>query len=191
MATTPYPSGPSQQSASDPSIQDSAREAAESFSSAARRQAGDQIDSARRKTSETVGAFAEAVRKAGDELAAKDEGPAAQLLSQAAGGLEQLSTAISQKRLEDIVGDVRRFGREHPGAFMMGSVLVGIALGRFAQSAMPATSSSSHPEPAGNQPTYPEPAESPPTYPEPASRPAAPFSPQPNFSQTPGGTDEL
>jgi|SRR5690606_7039091 len=98
--------------------------------------------SAQRKTSESMHTFAEAIRKAGDELKDKDEGPVAQLLSQAAGGLDQMSRAVGQKRLEDIVSDVRSFGRQHPGAFVMGSVLLGIALGRFAQTAA-ATGSSS------------------------------------------------
>jgi len=91
--------------------------------------------SAQRKTSESMHTFAEAIRKAGDELKDKDEGPVAQLLSQAAGGLDQMSRAVGQKGLEDIVSDVRSFGRQHPGAFVMGSVLLGIALGRFAQTA--------------------------------------------------------
>lgn len=97
--------------------------------------------SAQRRTSESMHTFAEAIRKAGDELQDKDEGPVAQLLSHAAGGLDQMSRAIGQKRLEDIVTDVRSFGREHPGAFVMGSVLLGVALGRFAQTAAAAGSS--------------------------------------------------
>src|SRR5690606_14315810 len=99
--------------------------------------------SAQRRTSESMHTFAEAIRKAGDELQDKDEGPVAQLLSHAAGGLDQMSRAIGQKRLEDIVTDVRSFGREHPGAFVMGSVLLGVALGRFAQTAAAAGSSAS------------------------------------------------
>lgn len=99
--------------------------------------------SAQRRTSESMHTFAEAIRKAGDELQGKDEGPVAQLLSHAAGGLDQMSRAIGQKRLEDIVTDVRSFGREHPGAFVMGSVLLGVALGRFAQTAAAAGSSAS------------------------------------------------
>lgn len=90
---------------------------------------------AQRKTSESMHSFAEAIRKAGDELKEKDEGPVAELLSHAAGGLDQMSRAIGQKRLEDMVTDVRNFGKQHPGAFVMGSVLLGIALGRFAQTA--------------------------------------------------------
>src|SRR5690606_10997461 len=99
--------------------------------------------SAQRRTSESMHAFADAIRKAGDELKDKDEGPVAELLSHAAGGLDQMSRAIGQKRLEDMVNDVRSFGKQHPGAFVMGSVLLGIALGRFAQTAAASAASSS------------------------------------------------
>lgn len=111
------------------SIRDTAAEIGAEAKQEARRQAGH----VQKTASESMSAFAHAIRSASDELASKDQGPAAQILAQAAGGLEQLSSAVSQNRLEDIVSDVRRFGREHPAAFLMGSVLVGIALGRFAQ----------------------------------------------------------
>jgi len=118
------------------------RDTAAEIGSSAERQVRHHAETAQRRTSESMQTFAEAIRHAGDELAGKDEGPAAQLLAQAAGGLEQLSNAISGKRVEEIVADVRRFGREHPGAFMMGSVLLGVALGRFAQTAVAGSSAS-------------------------------------------------
>jgi len=146
MATTPRQTGTTQQTSDMPSAASSTRQTAASIGADVKQAARDRMEDAQDKTSEGLRAFAEAVRHAGDELAGKDQGAAAQLLSQAAGSLEQISTAIGQKRLDDIIGDVRRFGREHPGAFMLGSVLLGVALGRFAQSAAPSTGS---PEPAG------------------------------------------
>jgi len=139
MATTPRQSGSREQANSAPGTADSARQTATSIGAEVKQAARDRIEDAQGKTSEGLRSFAEAVRHAGNELAEKDQGAAAQLLSQAAGGLEQISNAIGQKRFDDVIGDVRRFGREHPGAFMLGSVLIGVALGRFAQSAAPSS----------------------------------------------------
>lgn len=143
MATTPRASG--QQDQQTPAATtDPIRESAAKIGSDLKQEAVNQAERARQQTSDSMHTFAEAIRKAGDELAAKDQGPAAQLLGQAAGGLEQLSAALGRKRLDDIVGDVRRFGREHPGAFIAGSVLVGLALGRFAQASVANTGQTSH-----------------------------------------------
>lgn len=133
MSATTRSSGTQKPDSSASSTASSIRDTAAEIGSEAKQEAIRQAGQAQMTASESMSAFAHAIRSASDELARKDQGPAAQLLAEAAGGLEQFSNAVSQKRLEDIVSDVRRFGREHPAAFMMGSVLVGIALGRFAQ----------------------------------------------------------
>ncbi|WP_051469709.1 hypothetical protein [Chelativorans sp. J32] len=140
MATTTNQADRTQPAQTTSGTASSLGDTASTIGSDMKQEARNRVEEARGATSESLRAFAEAVRHAGDELKDKDEGPASQLLSQAASGLEQISNAIGQKRLDDLVGDVRRFGREHPGAFMLGSVLVGVALGRFARSAAPTTS---------------------------------------------------
>lgn len=78
-------------------------------------------------------AFADAVRKAADELGAHDESAAAQFVREAAGGLETLSGSLREKSVGDLVDSVSRFGRSNPTAFLGGALLAGVALGRFAQ----------------------------------------------------------
>lgn len=102
---------------------------------------------AQAKASESMHSFAQAIRKAGDELKENDQGPVAQVLAQAAGSLDEMSRALGQKGLGEIVNDVRSFGRQHPGAFILGSALLGVALGRFAQTAAASSSSAT----TGNQ----------------------------------------
>jgi hypothetical protein len=77
--------------------------------------------------------FAEAVRKAADELGERDESAAAQFVREAAGGLESLSGSLREKSVGDLVDSVSRFGRSNPTAFLGGALLAGVALGRFAQ----------------------------------------------------------
>jgi hypothetical protein len=79
----------------------------------------------------TLGDFATAVRKAGDELATADQSPAARLVRQAADGLETVSRSLADKEPGELLDAVRDFGRKNPIAFIGGAVLVGVALGRF------------------------------------------------------------
>lgn len=82
----------------------------------------------------TLGDFAGAIRRAGDELSQNDHSPAARLVGQAADGLERLSLSLADKQPEELLDAVRDFGRRHPMAFIAGGVLVGVALGRFVRS---------------------------------------------------------
>jgi hypothetical protein len=86
----------------------------------------------------TLGDFANAVRRAGDELEQHDQSPASRLVRQAADGLESLSRNLADKEPADLLNAVRDFGRKNPAAFIGGAVLVGLALGRFARAAEPA-----------------------------------------------------
>lgn len=103
--------------------------AAEARDSASRR--GEEVKA---RASESLQDFSAAIRKAGDELSQKDQGTAARLVGEAAKSLEGFSSSLQNKRLEDVVEDVRHFGRANPTAFVLGSILAGFALGRFARS---------------------------------------------------------
>lgn len=90
----------------------------------------------------TLGDFANAVRRAGDELEQHDQSPASRLVRQAADGLESLSRNLADKEPGDLLNAVRDFGRQNPAAFIGGAVLVGLALGRLARASEPVAASS-------------------------------------------------
>jgi hypothetical protein len=104
------------------------------FASAVQDKAIDKIADRKDGATETLGAFANAIRHAGDELAQQDQSLAGRVAKQAADGLEHLSRTVSEKRPEELLDAVREFGRRNPTAFIAGSVLLGVALGRFARS---------------------------------------------------------
>jgi hypothetical protein len=104
------------------------------FASSVQDKAVDKIADRKDSASETLGAFANAIRHAGDELAQQDQSVAGRVVKQAADGLEHLSRTVSEKRPEELLAAVRDFGRSNPTAFIAGSVLLGVALGRFARS---------------------------------------------------------
>jgi len=96
--------------------------------------AKDKVNKGQETASRTLGDFADAVRKAGDELSSKDQSTVGQVVKQAADSLESLSRTLSDKRPEELLDAVRDFGRRNPVAFIGGAVLVGLAVGRFAKS---------------------------------------------------------
>jgi ElaB/YqjD/DUF883 family membrane-anchored ribosome-binding protein len=107
------------------------KQEAASFADSAQEKARDRIDQGKEKASSTLGDFANAIRSAGDQLSQNDQSLAGRMVKQAADGLEGLSRSVAQKRPEELLDSVRQFGRTNPTAFIAGSVLVGLALGRF------------------------------------------------------------
>lgn len=110
---------------------DTLKQEAQTFASAAQQRARGEVQKHAQTATKTLGDFANAIRRAGDELAQNDQSLGAQLVRQAADGLESLSRNLADKDPEDLLDNVREFGRRNPMAFIGGAVLVGVALGRF------------------------------------------------------------
>lgn len=106
--------------------------------------AEDQADMAKESAASHMHAFADALRTASDELGKKQSGPAAEMVSSAAAGLEGFSRSLHGKSTGEMVDKVRQFGRENPMGFLAGSVLAGFALARFATAATPPSTPARH-----------------------------------------------
>lgn len=176
---------------------------AESASAAvesAKSTATDQIEQQKRAASQSIEAFAKAVRKASDELSSQDQTAAARLVQEAAGGLENLSHTLANQSLADMVATARDFGRRNPMALAGGAALLGMALGRVARTASNGSHESAHSLPSSGPRAVPSPqASGTPSGPEPAgefpaTRAAAPSQSKPSQSrpgspsQSPGGS---
>jgi|GEM_PF-305796 len=120
---------------------------AQSFATAAQDRVRAEAQKGAQAGARTLGDFANAVRRAGDELASSDQSPASRLVQQAADGLESLSRNLADKEPGDLLNAVRDFGRKNPAAFIGGAVLVGLALGRFARAGEPEAASALRAEP--------------------------------------------
>lgn len=106
----------------------------------------EQAEGTQRDISSNMKAFGGALRAASEHLANADQRAASKFVLDAAGGLERLSSSLKDKPLEEVLGDIRAFGRDNSGALIAGSVLAGLALGRFIKSsAVPARSEGSSP----------------------------------------------
>jgi hypothetical protein len=83
---------------------------------------------------ESLETFAAAIRRAGDDLKDHDQTTTARLVSEAANGLESFSRMLNEKSVDGVIDSVRSFARANPTAFIAGSVIAGVALGRFIRS---------------------------------------------------------
>jgi hypothetical protein len=126
-----------------------ARKAGE-YASEAKAAAVEQAEVAQQDASASLAAFGGALRAAGDHLAGSDQRAAAQFMQQAASGIERFANSLRNKPFADVIGDVRTFGRENSGALIAGSLLAGLALGRFVKSSMPASGTARQPQQSGS-----------------------------------------
>lgn len=97
--------------------------------------AEEQADKVKEAAASHLDSFADALRAASDELGKNQTGPAAEMVSHAASGLEGLSRSLHGRSTGEMIDQIRRFGRDNPIGFLAGSVLAGLALGRFTAAA--------------------------------------------------------
>ena len=102
-----------------------AKAQARSLGEEAKERAARYAEGGKEVVTEHLDSFAQAIRKAGEELSERDQTMAAQVVRQAARGLESLSRSVGGTTFEDVIDSVRRFGRSHPAAFVGGAVLAG------------------------------------------------------------------
>lgn len=107
------------------------KQEAANFAASAQDKAVEQVEKHKDTATQTLGAFADAIRHAGDQLSQNDQSAAGRMVRQAAQGLETFTRSVEGKRPEELIDAVRDFGRRNPTVFVAGSVLVGIALARF------------------------------------------------------------
>jgi len=100
---------------------------------------GEEAEGMSHEAAAGLGAFSDALRTASEQLSGQQQSLAGDVVSQAAGGLEQLARWLDGRSPREMIDGMRSFGRQNPAAFAAGSVLAGFALGRLA-AAMPRAS---------------------------------------------------
>lgn len=129
---------PSFDSDSSSSLKSSVSDAADSLASSARSvidKAGDEVsnvaDTAKRSFADQTGNVASALRTAADEL--RSGSAQERTFSQMADGLADMSDAVRDKDLGEIVDSLGGFARKNPMMFLGGAALLGFAATRFAK----------------------------------------------------------
>jgi len=111
----------------------SIRDQAASLASGVRESAEAKAEGGLSAAASSLDDFTAAIRKASDELGERDQSMAAQIVREAASGLEQASGALKGKSVGEVTQSLAGFARRQPAAFLVGATLAGIALGRFAR----------------------------------------------------------
>jgi hypothetical protein len=110
---------------------DRLRDGASSIADKAKDAVSERAEEGKETVASSMADFATAVRKASNELGARDQSMAASLVREVAGGLEDASKAIHGRSVGDLTRSVSDFARRQPAAFLLGATVAGIALGRF------------------------------------------------------------
>lgn len=123
------------------------------FAERTREEVAGQIETKTETVTDALSVFADAIRKAGDELSGQDQTYAAKLASQAADGLQSFTRNLASKSPEDMLHAARDLGRSNPTALFAGAILAGVAIGRFARSSAEHGQSKSSSQPADSSQT--------------------------------------
>jgi hypothetical protein len=85
------------------------------------------------KVATQISAFAGALNKAADELERSDQAMVAGYAKDVARGIENMSTALRERGVDDLMQNVQQFARTQPAAFLGIAALAGFAASRFAK----------------------------------------------------------
>jgi uncharacterized membrane-anchored protein YhcB (DUF1043 family) len=96
-----------------------------------RTQVKDQVVSQQQKAAEGLTGLAQQLRGMADGTAQGAPGPAADLLQQASGFLEQFAGKLQNREPAELLDEVRDFARRKPGVFLLGAAAAGILAGRL------------------------------------------------------------
>ena len=115
-----------------------------------------QVVSQQQKAGQGLAGLAEALRGMA-EGNAPAPGPAADLVKQGAGKVEEFANLLQNREPADLLEDIRSFARRKPGAFLLGAALAGVVAGRLT-SGVKAAHTDSGPSSSGGSGTYRTPA---------------------------------
>jgi hypothetical protein len=113
------------------SVRDDVSEKASRLASDAKAAAEERLEEAQHGIGSGLKSIGGALRAAGDHLSDEHQATAARIASDAATGLERLSDTLQNRSLDEVVGELRAFGRRNAGGLFAGSLLAGLAVGRL------------------------------------------------------------
>lgn len=133
---------------------DEAQHVAQTAQGQARRLAHDARDELRSQADSQVERVADGLANISNQLRTMgergDPGPAADLAGQAAYRTQQMADRLRSGGLDDAIGQLRDFGRNRPGLFLLGAFGAGLAAGRVVRNLSQESSSSSRTPSSGN-----------------------------------------
>lgn len=99
--------------------------------------ATEKVAGAQQTIADSLQTIVGALHAAGEHLEESDQARAAGLVRSVVAPVEILANSIRDKPFADVIEEVRGYGQSNPAALVAGSVLAGLALGRFLKSSKP------------------------------------------------------
>lgn len=112
-------------------VMDQAKEQTGQMVEKARGSAFQAVDQQKHRAADSLGSVAQALRQTGDSLHSSDQGALGQYADRAADAIEQFSSQLHDKSVEELLSDAERFARREPELFLGGAVLLGLLASRF------------------------------------------------------------
>ena len=125
------------------SLTDDAKRSASGMAESIKDKAREVAEQQKAKGSDQMDGVAQAIRDVADELG-KQMPAAAGYVRGAADGVEQFSSSLRDRSVDDLLGSAYRFARTQPLAFFGASVMAGFAVSRFLKSSADRSGTSSH-----------------------------------------------
>lgn len=97
----------------------------------ARGSAFQMMDQQKGRAAEGLGSVAQALHQTADSLQGNDQGALGQYAHRAADTVEQISSQLRDKSVEQLLSEAERFARREPEVFLGGAVLLGLLASRF------------------------------------------------------------
>jgi hypothetical protein len=99
-----------------------------------RQTAAAQLTTQKSRATEALGSVAAAIRQSGQPLRDNNQPMLAEYAGRAADQLEQFSTRLGERDLNELMDDVNRFARRQPALFVGAAFAAGVLAARFLKS---------------------------------------------------------
>lgn len=114
-----------------------AKEQAKQVASQAEEQAKSTVESRKGEAARELNHVAEAFRQTGEHMREQDQQMVARYSDRVADQIDQLSSYIDERSLDQLMTDAERFARQRPELFIGGAFTLGLLAARFLKSSSP------------------------------------------------------
>jgi len=115
-------------------VAEQAQHKAKELTSQAQEQAKSAVATRKEQAVEGLEGIAQAFRQTGETLRTADQGAVANYSEQMANQIERLSSFLSERDVDQLLGDAETYARRHPEIFLGGALALGLLVGRFIKS---------------------------------------------------------
>jgi hypothetical protein len=115
-------------------VAEQAQQKAKEITSQAQEQAKSAVETRKEKAVEGLEGIAQAFRQTGESLRTSEQGAVANYSEQVANQIERFSSFLSERDVDQLLGDAETYARRHPEIFLGGALALGLLVGRFIKS---------------------------------------------------------